>query len=136
MSTTLYVLLFIVGLVIGAITFGTLILPIFYMLPKAIYYSIKGKIKSISILIVLRTPIVVLLICVTIGFCFPDILLFLDRIPVNIGSNVAIALLCISRFLWKSGRVKLDAGFWLLVFQYRKGGFLPYQNDEKIKEEV
>ncbi|HEY8784198.1 MAG TPA: hypothetical protein VIM16_21395 [Mucilaginibacter sp.] len=122
MSTTLYVLLFVVGLVIGSILFGTIILPVFYMLPKAIYYSVKGKIKPVSVLVVLRTPLVMTAICVMIGVFFPNVLLYLERIPINNGSNVAIILFCISRFLRKSGRVKSDAEFWLSVFQYRKGG--------------
>lgn len=119
METTIYILLFMVGLFIGSIFFSTIFFPIFYMFPKAIYYSIKGKIKPISILVSLRTPAVILAIFVIIDIFFPNILLYLERPPINNGSNIAITLFSISRFLFKHGRLKSDADFWLSLFKYR-----------------
>ena len=121
MDIILYGFLFIAGLIIGFMLFNIIIFPVFYVFPKSISYSIKGDIKPIAILVSLRTPAVVLLVLVMLDIFFPNILLYLEKPSIYNGSNIAITLLCIRYFVFKSGRNKLHANFWVSLFRYRIG---------------
>jgi len=129
------IFLFIAGLILGVISFDTIILPVFYMFPKAVYHSIKGNLKPVSILIVFQNTAIVLIICLLIGFFFPGVLSFWEKPLVNNGSNVSIIFLCISRLFWKSGRDQCKGFFWLKVFSVRKNGFLPLSNKQDNNKE-
>jgi hypothetical protein len=54
----LEIVLFIIGAVLGLQWFSVIILPIFYGLPKSLYWIIKGSLKRKAVLAYLISPLI------------------------------------------------------------------------------
>lgn len=120
-------ILLIIGVLLGIWWYSVIILPLFYGIPKSIYYVRKGLLKKSVISFYLKT----FLLWVTIWFGVAFILAkylpsltntLLESGGFGIGQLIGIGLM-IWRVFTKEGRKDLNIDFWDIMFNSRYFNF-------------
>lgn len=123
------VLLWVAGILVGALWFSIILLPLFYGLPRSIYWIFKGVLRKAAITSYVLGPviwtIIFLVAALVINEYFPRTraLLFNDA-GFAYGQWIGVFLMSI-RSLSKDGRRDLDKDFFSTVARYRIVGSSP-----------
>lgn len=118
-------LAFVLGMVIGIIWFKWILVPMFYWLPKSIFYTIKKRTKPAIVLSVLWRPFLVILILFICGFIWGERLInFIENhVWVINGVNLYIVYSVIGLILFKGKRQQQYSYFKLLALWYKDEKF-------------
>ncbi|MBL7141999.1 hypothetical protein ISS21_02870 [Patescibacteria group bacterium] len=114
------ILLLIIGFLLGVWWWSVIILPLFYGIPKSIYYIWKGLLKRTAANFYLKVLILWTIIFFVIAFAlvryFPNVsnILF-ESGGFAIGQLIGI-IVSAWRMLTKDGREDLSADFWDIMF--------------------
>ena len=110
------------------------------MLPKAIYFSIKGILTPMSIFRVLGSPLLCVGILFALGFFIPSVPDFIETHPaIGLGCNLNLIYMVYNYIFTERNRKASQATFWIINFKYRtykwEDHYIEQQAKEKIKLE-
>lgn len=123
------ILLWVAGILVGALWFSVILLPLFYGLPKSIYWIFKGVLRKAAVTSYVLSPVIWTIIlfvtALVINQYFPRTraLLFNDA-GFAYGQWIGVFLMLI-RSLSKDGRRDLNEDFLSTVAQYRISSSAP-----------
>jgi len=117
------IILFIIGILLGIWWYSVIILPLFYGIPRSIYYVRKGLLKKSAISFYLKTFLLWVGIWFGASFLlakyFPNLTnSLLESGGFAIGQLIGIGLM-MWRVFTKEGRKDLNADFWDIMFSSR-----------------
>jgi hypothetical protein len=120
-------ILLIIGIFLGIWWYSVIILPLFYGIPKASYYVVKGLLKKSAVIFYLKSFILWTIIWFGIAFIlvkyFPNITgTLLESGGFAIGQLIGIGLM-MWRVFTKDGRKDLNIDFWDIMFNSRYFNF-------------
>lgn len=112
---------FLLGLVMGIIWFKWVLVPVFYWLPKSIYYILKKRTKPSIILSVLWRPFAVTFVLFVCGFIWGEGLVsFIENnVWILNGIYLYIVFSIMGLILFKSKRQQQASYFKILALWYR-----------------
>lgn len=125
MDVLLEMVLFVIGGAFCVWWFNVIILPIFYGLPKSLYWTAKGVLKARSALLYLKTfllwsTLFIFSALILINF-FPKAVKYLyNSWGFYLGQWFGIIVSMIKAFS-KSGRKILQEDFWAAMARFHKG---------------
>lgn len=135
-----FLLFFIVGGAFGAWWFAVIILPIFYGLPRSLYWIAKKTLKVKAVLFYLGG--FVFWTAIFTGFAFvlveflPSVANYLyNSSGFNYGQLLGVIVSLIRAFS-KSGRKDLRDDFWVAMAKYKTDEFMRYEELLKTKNEI
>jgi hypothetical protein len=123
------VLLWIAGILVGALWFSVILLPLFYGLPRSIYLIFKGVLRTAVVTSYVLGPVIWTIIFVVtalvINEYFPRTRTFLfNDAGFAYGQWIGVFLMLI-RSLSKDGRRDLNKDFLSTIERYRNVGGAP-----------
>lgn len=137
MHIVLAIVLFIGGMFVAALNFYTIILPLFYMLPKGIYMITKRLLHGTCILAIIINPVIMIAITGAIVYWIPTIPDFLDtHRSFGLGHNLYLIYMVYASAFTNRGRRVAKAKFWLTTMSHGTFRLNNYLNDEREKEKT
>ena len=131
----LEIVLLVVGVLLGIWWWSVIILPLFYGIPKAFYYVLKGLLRKSAILFYLSSFILwnlfFIVIAVILVMFFPQAVNTLRNSGTfGIGQIIGVAISVINMFT-KGGLRSLNDDFWdvMIIRRYWKTSDLLSQNN-------
>jgi len=118
----LFTIEFSIGIVLGVWVGSMIILPLFYGMPRTIYYVLKRQLKARSILFYLVSPILWSMIFTILPILLSKFLpIIYDKISVRlvIGLWLGIIFLIGYSFLFPKGRQDINHDFWSSMERYK-----------------
>jgi hypothetical protein len=111
------ILLWVAGILFGALWFSVILLPLFYGLPRSIYWILKGVLRKVAVASYVLGPVIWTIILIVNEY-FPRtrVLLFSDA-GFAYGQWIGVLLMLI-RSLSKDGRRDLNKDFLSTVARY------------------
>ena len=113
-------LILFISFILAMFIYGSIIFPIFYMLPKSIYLIIKHKIKPTAIFKSMITIIIWALLSFVVFNYFP--ILIKNKYVLNnyskYGQIIAIITLLYNGLMTKRGREDLTTDYWKAMKKY------------------
>jgi hypothetical protein len=124
MTVVFEILLFVIGGFLGTWWFSVIILPLFYGLPRSLYWTAKGTLKAKSILVslgsfTLWTVLFTLVAMVLIEF-FPNAAKYLYNSPGFYFGQWFGVLGSLMKAFSKSGRKDLREDFWSAMARFQR----------------
>jgi hypothetical protein len=123
------ILLWVAGILFGALRFSVILLPLFYGLPRSIYWILKGVLRKVAVTSYVLGPVIWTIILVVAAFVINE---YFPRTRVLLFSDAGFAygqwigvLLMLIRSLSKDGRRDLNKDFLSTVARYRIVGSWP-----------
>lgn len=124
MNTLIQIVIFIVAAGLGVWWFSVIILPIFYGLPKAIFWVIKGELKASSVLVYIGTFLLWMFIFTLVAFLlikfFPAKADYVYKSNAFFFGQWVGVIISVIKTLSKSGREDLNQDFWDAMKRHRR----------------
>jgi hypothetical protein len=135
-----FLLFFIVGGAFGAWWFAVIILPIFYGLPRSLYWIAKKTLKAKAVLFYLGGFVFWAAIFTGIAFVlvifFPSVANYLYNSSGFYYGQLLGVIVSLIRAFSKSGRKDLGDDFWAAMAKYKTDKFMRYEerHEEILKK--
>lgn len=102
--------------------YAQLIVYLFYMFPKSVYYSYKGETRISSIFATLISPGIIFVLFFIIGLTFPASFNYIEQPAIGIAANLAIVSVVFQSFFIRASREQLNSNYQLSFGRYSKYG--------------